>query len=183
MRLRLRHPSLLFLLPVLVRSHLLTPTSPHPQPPPPPTPTPTLPPPQTGPPLPTVWIATTAFLSATPPFLSPQHDALTRHPLPQPDGVGAAAGPANSLLESQLPAVTSWAEWTSYSDSGTWTQLHFVYTQLFSKVPAQGPSALSGEVGMGTLTGVVGAVRTVGAESKGNTVGVGVGEWGRWGVG
>jgi len=35
-----------------------------------------------------------------------------------------------------------------------------VYTQLFSAVPSQGPAPLSGQIGLGTLTGQVGAEKT-----------------------
>ena len=42
-----------------------------------------------------------------------------------------------------------------------------MYTQLFSPVPEQGPSAASGNIGMGTLTGVVGAVKTDEVRSEG----------------
>ncbi|SLM38340.1 hypothetical protein LPUS_08503 [Lasallia pustulata] len=121
------------------------------------------------PPPPDNSIAITTFPSPTtapaPPHANPYptplddaqlHEGLRR----QAAGVGAAGGSVNSPGASQLPAVTSWVQWSSVKDSGTWTPLSFVYTQLFSPVPEQGPSAASGNIGMGTLTGVVGAVKT-----------------------
>ena len=56
-----------------------------------------------------------------------------------------------------------------------------VYTQTFAGVPDQFPTAVAGTIGLGTLTGTVGAVRTGGAyyHSAGNArVRVGAGLFG-----
>lgn len=58
-----------------------------------------------------------------------------------------------------------------------------VYTQVFAAVPEQGPTPLVGSVGMGTLTGNVGVVKTGQAHSGGRRVrGGGIGRCG-WVVG
>lgn len=58
-----------------------------------------------------------------------------------------------------------------------------VYTQVFAAVPEQGPTPLVGSVGMGTLTGSVGVVKTGQAHSGGRSVrGGGLGRW-AWVVG
>ena len=60
--------------------------------------------------------------------------------------------------------------------------VQIAYTQLFSAVPSQGPSASSGNIGLGTLTGSIGVVKTAAASKSGgerlqfgkNTLGLGV---------
>lgn len=79
------------------------------------------------------------------------------------------ANPAASAAPStgQAPTVTTyWVETVLGSGVTTWVEV--VYTQTFEAVPSQGPEALSGSVGLGTLTGKVGAVKTqaVGTESE-----------------
>ena len=45
--------------------------------------------------------------------------------------------------------------------------VQIAYTQLFSAVPSQGPSASSGNIGLGTLTGSIGVVKTGEARKSG----------------
>ncbi|KAJ9618931.1 hypothetical protein H2203_008747 [Taxawa tesnikishii (nom. ined.)] len=74
----------------------------------------------------------------------------------------AVANPATTLAQAQVPTVTSWWQETTIGTRTTWVQVF--YTQTFAKVPDQLPSAQAGSIGMGTLTGNVGVVRT--AEAK-----------------
>ena len=45
-----------------------------------------------------------------------------------------------------------------------------VYTQTFASVPSQGPAPAQGSVGLGSLTGAVGAVRTEQAKNSNEAV-------------
>ena len=60
---------------------------------------------------------------------------------------------------------------------GVTKQVPVVYTQVFSSVPSQGPTPIPGTIGLGTLTGTVGAVRTAqakkGAASRSVLSGIG----------
>lgn len=69
-------------------------------------------------------------------------------------GGGAPAAPGASQVS---PVTTVWI--------GT---VQVVYSQAFSAVPSQFPSAQAGSIGLGTLTGVVGAVKTQEAASAAN---------------
>lgn len=75
---------------------------------------------------------------------------------------------------SQAPTITTqWVE-TMIGASTTWVEV--IYTQLFSSVPDQWPSAKSGQIGYGTLkqekrdlpleTGVAGRIRVPGPEGN-----------------
>lgn len=97
------------------------------------------------------------------------------NPAPQNAALGGA-GPAAArpVVPNQVSPIT-----TVYIGS-----VQVVYTQLFAAVPDQGPTAASGTIGLGTLTGQVGVVKTAAAKSaaggRGNGrgglgVGVGVG--------
>ncbi|KAK4938730.1 hypothetical protein LTR66_015068 [Elasticomyces elasticus] len=106
-----------------------------------------------------------------------QHLAQTTAPSSAPPAVTAAPelvgspqadlGPREIITNpvplpapSQYPTVTTaWIETVLPGGKiTTWVQV--VYTQTFAAVPDQLPSPASGNVGLGTLTGTVGAVRT-----------------------
>lgn len=71
-------------------------------------------------------------------------------------GVGGGA-PLPAPLPTQVSTVT-----TIYLHG-----VPVVYTQRFSAVPSQGPSASSGKIGLGTLTGSIGVVKTAEARKSG----------------
>ena len=70
--------------------------------------------------------------------------------------VGAA--PATTLAPGQVSPVTT--VWMATVINGVTTNVQVAYTQTFAFAPGQGPSPLAGSIGMGTLTGTVGAVKT-----------------------
>ena len=72
--------------------------------------------------------------------------------------VGAA--PATTLAPTQMSPVTT--VWSATVIGGKTTNVQVAYTQTFASAPGQGPSPLVGSIGMGTLTGQVGAVKTQG---------------------
>ncbi|KAL8830069.1 MAG: hypothetical protein Q9191_001641 [Dirinaria sp. TL-2023a] len=74
--------------------------------------------------------------------------------------VPAAAQPATN--PGQVPSITTFYQQTVVN--GVSKQVAIVYTQKFSSVPSEGPTPKQGEIGLGTLTGKVGVVRT--AEAK-----------------
>ncbi|KAI9816884.1 MAG: hypothetical protein M1827_001529 [Pycnora praestabilis] len=59
---------------------------------------------------------------------------------------------------TQVDPVTTL--WLATVVNGVTTAVQVVYSQAFSSVPSQGPSPASGQIGMGTLTGVIGVLRT-----------------------
>ncbi|KAL9119486.1 MAG: hypothetical protein Q9187_003962 [Circinaria calcarea] len=71
-------------------------------------------------------------------------------------GVGGGA-PLPAPLPTQVSPVT-----TIFIHG-----IQVVYTQRFSAVPSQGPSALPGKIGLGTLTGSIGVVKTAEASKSG----------------
>ena len=75
-------------------------------------------------------------------------------------GAGAAPPAAQPAAKNptQVPTVTSYQA-TTYVN-GVAKQVPIVYTQLFSSIPSQGPTPMPGTIGLGTLTGSVGVVRT-----------------------
>ncbi|KAK4988229.1 hypothetical protein LTR50_004055 [Elasticomyces elasticus] len=129
-----------------------------------------------------------------------QHLAQTTAPSSAPAAVTAApelvgspkadlgpreiiTNPVPAPAPSQYPTVTTaWIETVLPGGKiTTWVQV--VYTQTFAAVPDQLPSPASGNVGLGTLTGTVGAVRT--GESRkysGAGAGRGMGRGARWGA-
>ena len=50
---------------------------------------------------------------------------------------------------------------------GVTQQVPVTYTQKFSDLPSQGPSPSQGQIGLGTITGSVGAVNTKEAKQAG----------------
>ncbi|MCJ1479415.1 hypothetical protein MMC13_008100 [Lambiella insularis] len=73
--------------------------------------------------------------------------------------LGGGAGAAPTPTEQVSPVTTIFQNGTPVP-----------YTQTFAAVPDQGPSAMSGSIGMGTLTGAVGVVRTDEAKNEGNGI-------------
>lgn len=71
---------------------------------------------------------------------------------------GAVAPAGGAPVFTQASPVTTVFEPTTIN--GVVTQVAVVYSQKFSSVPDQGPSPAAGSVGMGTLTGAVGVVKT-----------------------
>jgi len=68
-------------------------------------------------------------------------------------------GAATSLVATQYPTITT--EWVQTSlPGGGFTYVPLVYTQTFPSVYELFPSPASGEIGLGTISGTVGVVRT-----------------------
>ncbi|GAB7339558.1 hypothetical protein MBLNU457_6167t1 [Dothideomycetes sp. NU457] len=65
---------------------------------------------------------------------------------------------ATTQVQQVNPVTTEWPATVLPNGQTTW--LPVVFTQHFSSVPDQLPSAASGSIGMGTVTGVTGAVKT-----------------------
>ncbi|KAJ9665674.1 hypothetical protein H2201_004158 [Coniosporium apollinis] len=79
---------------------------------------------------------------------------VTAPPAAQPTPAAVPAGAAGPA-----PFITSWWAATVLPDGATtWVQL--VFTQTYNVVPEQLPTPNKGVIGMGTLTGEVGVVRT-----------------------
>lgn len=64
--------------------------------------------------------------------------------------------------------------------NGIITNVEVVFTQTFAAVPDQWPSPSPGTIGMGTLTGAVGAVRTEQVKKNDAAPGSGGGGLRRW---
>src|SRR5947207_1380740 len=68
-------------------------------------------------------------------------------------------GAATSLAPLQYPTLTT--DWVQTSlPGGGFTYVPLVYTQTFPTVYESFPSPASGEIGLGTISGTVGGVRT-----------------------
>jgi len=65
------------------------------------------------------------------------------------------------LTQSDAPIVNT--QWVETTIKGLQTWVAVVYTQTFEKVPDQLPTAVAGSIGLGSLTGEVGVVKTVNA--------------------
>ena len=57
------------------------------------------------------------------------------------------------------------------------TYVEVIYTQTFAEVPAQGASAASGSVGLGTITGQVGVMHTTAAEKDSGVASLNAEKW------
>ena len=79
-------------------------------------------------------------------------------PVPGVGGAGAAPPAVLPSEPGQVPSVTVFMQKTIIA--GATQQIPVTYTQKFSDVPSKGPSPTSGKIGLGTITGSVGAVRT-----------------------
>ncbi|KAI9698658.1 MAG: hypothetical protein M1836_003768 [Candelina mexicana] len=73
-------------------------------------------------------------------------------------GAAAPAGAPGGPTFTQASPVTTIFEPTTIN--GVTTDVAVVYSQKFPSVPNQGPTPAAGSIGMGTLTGTVGAVKT-----------------------
>ncbi|KIX04467.1 uncharacterized protein Z518_05335 [Rhinocladiella mackenziei CBS 650.93] len=112
-----------------------------------------------------VWSPLTTLAPITPsPTPSPTADVnilpvLDANIIPdlkrQVTGQGAAAA-ATEI--SQISPITTYMV-NEYQD-GTPVQVPVVYTQTFAPVPDQWPSATAGEIGLGTIQGTIGVVKT-----------------------
>ncbi|KAI9678012.1 MAG: hypothetical protein M1817_005956 [Caeruleum heppii] len=103
---------------------------------------------------------------------APAQAAPAPAPVPPAAGnpaLGGGAVPATTQL-GQVPPVTA-ANIPITLANGQISNVQTVFTQTFAEVPSQLPGFTSGSVGLGTLTGSVGAVRT--DQAKGAEGGVG----------
>jgi hypothetical protein len=66
-------------------------------------------------------------------------------------GGGAAAAP---VITQQSPITTY------YVNNAAGAQVPVVYTQTFAPIPDQWPSPVAGTIGMGTIQGEIGVVKT-----------------------
>jgi hypothetical protein len=68
-------------------------------------------------------------------------------------------GAATTLAAEQYPTITT--DWVQTSlPGGGFTYVPLIYTQTFPSVYESFPSPASGEIGLGTISGTVGVVRT-----------------------
>lgn len=67
-------------------------------------------------------------------------------------GVAATNAPQATSVPTQMPSVTTYG-----ADRG-WTAV--VYTQTFAAVPDQWPSPKAGTIGLGTIQGEIGVIKT-----------------------
>ncbi|KAF2238820.1 hypothetical protein EV356DRAFT_572880 [Viridothelium virens] len=88
---------------------------------------------------------------------------------------GAAPAAAATIATQPNPVTTEWIP--SEVAPGSTPYVQVVYTQTFASVPSQAPSAASGEVGLGTITGQVGALRTTTAEKDSGVGSLRSGGW------
>ncbi|KAF2452624.1 hypothetical protein BDY21DRAFT_375430 [Lineolata rhizophorae] len=104
----------------------------------------------------------------------------TAHPLGDLELREIVADPAAAATnQAQAPTVTTaWIE-TELAD-GTHTWVEIVFTQTFAPVLDQLPSPAAGSVGMGSLTGEVGVVKTAVPEEAGAARVRGGGGGGGW---
>lgn len=89
--------------------------------------------------------------------------------LRQQGGVGGGIGPPAPSVQTQVPPI--------YTFNGV------VYTQTFAAVDSQGPAPQVGTIGLGTLTGTVGAVRAPTGKSAAAAVVRVRADLGFWGLG
>ena len=68
---------------------------------------------------------------------------------------------------AQVPALTTLVVPVT-GPNGIITNAQTVFSQAFSSVPSQGPSATAGSVGLGSIGGTVGAPKTPAPKSAGH---------------
>ena len=83
---------------------------------------------------------------------------------PSPRAGAGGGAPAPVPPVALVPAITQGVALVTGAD-GQIKHVPTLFTQLFSSVPTQAPAPQVGSIGMGTLTGEVGAVRTEQAKS------------------
>ena len=74
-------------------------------------------------------------------------------------GLGGGAPAVLPTQLGQVPAVTQAVVPVTQAD-GQIRNVPVMYTQTFASVPSQGAAPAQGSVGLGSLTGAVGAVKT-----------------------
>ncbi|KAI9845360.1 MAG: hypothetical protein M1838_001784 [Thelocarpon superellum] len=84
-------------------------------------------------------------------------------------GVGGGAPAPTTTQLGQVPSVTNVVVPVTGAD-GQISNAQVMYTQNFPAVPSQFSTASSGTIGMGSLTGTVGSVRTTSGRSTGERV-------------
>ena len=89
----------------------------------------------------------------------PYLDPFSPPDLKKRQGAPAAAPAAQPTEAAQIPPATTY-QINSLAAAGQWTQVQIVYTQTFVAVPDQWSSAGAGTIGLGTITGTVGKVRS-----------------------
>jgi len=72
--------------------------------------------------------------------------------------VAGQGEPVAATALTQMPPVTTYYV-NEYKATGV-VEVQVVYTQLFSAIPDQWPSATSGEIGLGTIQGTIGVVKS-----------------------
>jgi len=96
------------------------------------------------------WVPLTTLIpsaaSATQPALD-LRQVITAPPAALPTVDATQMSPITTINEGQVV-------------NGVYQQVQVVYTQLFSAVPDQGPAPASGSIGLGTIVGEVGVVKT-----------------------
>jgi Killer toxin-resistance protein 1 len=70
------------------------------------------------------------------------------------------AGAAQPAIPTQVSPVTTLMLWQTAAPGAAPQQVQVVYTQVFASVPDQWEGPQQGEVGMGTIKGTVGVVKT-----------------------
>ena len=73
--------------------------------------------------------------------------------------VGGGAVPAQTTVATQMPTTTE-VQYPQTLANGQVTWLSTMFTQTFVSVPDQWPGPTSGQIGLGTIGGTIGAVRT-----------------------
>ncbi|RMZ88694.1 hypothetical protein DV736_g4080, partial [Chaetothyriales sp. CBS 134916] len=89
---------------------------------------------------------------------APTAAAAAGHVLLEERQGGVVNGPA-AAAPSQVSPVTTY-NINSYTTGGQIVPATVVYTQTFADVPDQWPSPSAGTIGLGTITGQVGILRT-----------------------
>ncbi|KAI9759514.1 MAG: hypothetical protein M4579_002273 [Chaenotheca gracillima] len=85
---------------------------------------------------------------------------------PAPGGAAPGGGaPVQTTIQGQVPSVTD-ITIPSTLPNGQITQIQTVFTQTFGSVPSQYPTAKAGSIGLGSIKGKVGAVKTADAKSS-----------------
>lgn len=103
--------------------------------------------------------------SATPPtsvlstFPSPSTEEDTPE-LRRRQGAAVTAAPAATVDPGQISPVTTYQVESYPPNGGAPVQIEVAYTQLFVDVPDQWPSPSAGSIGLGTIQGQVGVVKS-----------------------
>lgn len=104
-------------------------------------------------------------MQPTLPLFNPTLATNHIHRLRQVAAGGGVAGAATTAAQQQSPVTTMWPETVLANGQTTW--LPVVFSQSFASVPQQGSSAGAGSIGLGSITGETGAVKTSEAKKSG----------------